>query len=135
MDVDIRIQYHNIIMHCYYDPQIGSANRRVAYFGSKQSSHGLFAFLIAMRAAWIFLGMALAEGGDGESGSRTVVRRSRMHAPGTADEAPADRGREPPWRRDTGARESRAAELKGSIGEGPNHSNHSNHSNSLKVGI
>ena len=28
-----------------------------------------------------------------------------------------------------------AAELKGSIGEGPNHSNHSNHSNSFKIGI
>ena len=27
------------------------------------------------------------------------------------------------------------AELKGSIGEGPNHSNHSNHSNSFKIGI
>ena len=27
------------------------------------------------------------------------------------------------------------AELKGSIGEGPNHSNHSNHSNSKKIGI
>ena len=27
------------------------------------------------------------------------------------------------------------AELKGSIGEGPNHSNHSNHSNSFKTGI
>ena len=26
-------------------------------------------------------------------------------------------------------------ELKGSIGEGPNHSNHSNHSNSYKIGI
>ena len=26
-------------------------------------------------------------------------------------------------------------ELKGSIGEGPNHSNHSNHSNSFKIGI
>ena len=25
------------------------------------------------------------------------------------------------------------AELKGSIGEGPNHSNHSNHSNSFKI--
>ena len=25
--------------------------------------------------------------------------------------------------------------LKGSIGEGPNHSNHSNHSNSFKIGI
>ena len=28
-----------------------------------------------------------------------------------------------------------SAELKGSIGEGPNHSNHSNHSNSFKTGI
>ena len=28
-----------------------------------------------------------------------------------------------------------SAELKGSIGEGPNHSNHSNHSNSFKIGI
>ena len=28
-----------------------------------------------------------------------------------------------------------ATELKGSIGEGPNHSNHSNHSNSFKIGI
>ena len=28
-----------------------------------------------------------------------------------------------------------APELKGSIGEGPNHSNHSNHSNSFKIGI
>ena len=27
------------------------------------------------------------------------------------------------------------SELKGSIGEGPNHSNHSNHSNSFKIGI
>ena len=27
------------------------------------------------------------------------------------------------------------AELKGSVGEGPNHSNHSNHSNSFKIGI
>ena len=61
-----------------------------------------------MRAAWIFLGMALAEDGDGESGSRTVVRRSRMHAPGTADEVPADRRFELPGRRNTGARESRA---------------------------
>ena len=26
-------------------------------------------------------------------------------------------------------------ELKGSLGEGPNHSNHSNHSNSFKIGI
>ena len=28
-----------------------------------------------------------------------------------------------------------APELKGSIGEGPNHSNHSNHSNSFKIGF
>ena len=38
-----------------------------------------------------------------------------------AVEAEADRARE--------------AELKGSIGEGPNHSNHSNRSNSFKIGI
>ena len=30
---------------------------------------------------------------------------------------------------------ARTPELKGSIGEGPNHSNHSNHSNSFKIGI
>ena len=32
-------------------------------------------------------------------------------------------------------RDPSSAELKGSIGEGPNHSNHSNHSNSFKIGI
>ena len=30
---------------------------------------------------------------------------------------------------------ARDPELKGSVGEGPNHSNHSNHSNSFKIGF
>ena len=52
-------------------------------------------------------------------------------------------GRVPPQglpftrRRSTWQRVGRqsAPALKGSVGEGPNHSNHSNHSNSFKLGI
>ena len=38
-------------------------------------------------------------------------------------------------RQKTWQRDRYIAELKGSIGERPNHSNHSNHSNSFKIGI
>ena len=45
-----------------------------------------------------------------------------------------------PLRKEARARAAKSpwpfyAELKGSIGEGPNHSNHSNHSNSFKIGL
>ena len=51
----------------------------------------------------------------GEGGARGRGRAGRGGAP--AAEVPCE------------------AELKGSIGEGPNHSNHSNHSNSFKIGF
>ena len=53
----------------------------------------------------------------------------------TASLAPSARAGPPRWNPRPGPGTPWYAELKGSIGEGPNHSNHSNHSNSFKIGI
>ena len=71
--------------------------------------------------------------------SGRVVNEIRESQWGGGGSAPRSRRRSsgppvhPEDRRPPGRRPAPAPELKGSVGEGPNHSNHSNHSNSFKI--